>query len=111
MSFRWSLSSSAASYPDHEYDITRTCGENPEGKDVRNRSLIRNRANKPTFLISGASPARRHSVRMRAYFVIFGGVMLAVFCLVIPAPPVRSVLSEQVISSPRGVDPAAISAL
>ena len=68
--------------PDHEYDITGTCGENPEAKDVSDRNLIRKGANEPTFLISGlARPDVNAILQIRAYFMIFGGGMLAVFCL------------------------------
>jgi hypothetical protein len=67
---------------DHEYDITGTCGENPEAKDGSDRNLIRKGANEPTFLISGlARPDVNAMLQIRAYFMIFGGGMLAVFCL------------------------------
>jgi len=68
--------------PDHEYDITGTCGENPEAKDVNDRNLIRKGANEPTYLISGlARPDVNVMLQMRAQLMIFGGAMLAVFCL------------------------------
>jgi hypothetical protein len=68
--------------PDHEYDITGTCGENPEAKDVNDRNLIRKGGNEPTFLISGlAQPDVNVMLRLRTQFMIFGGGMLAVFCL------------------------------
>ena len=68
--------------PDHEYDVTGTCGENPEAKDTNDRNLIRKGTNEPTFLISGlAQPQVNTMLRLRAYFMIFGGAMLAVFCL------------------------------
>jgi hypothetical protein len=67
---------------DHEYDITGTCGENPEAKDVSDRNLIRKGVNEPTFLISGlARPDVNAMLQIRSYFMIFGGGMLAVFCL------------------------------
>jgi hypothetical protein len=68
--------------PDHEYDITGTCGENPEAKDVKDRNLIRKGPNEPTYLISGlAQPDVNIMLRMRAQLMIVGGGMLAVFSL------------------------------
>jgi hypothetical protein len=66
----------------HEYDVTGTCGENPEAKDANDRNLIKKGINEPTFLISGlAQPQVNTMLQLRAYFMIFGGGMLAVFCL------------------------------
>jgi hypothetical protein len=68
--------------PNHEYDIIGTCGENPEAKDVNDRHLIQKGSNEPTFLISGlAGPDVNIMLQMRAQLIIFGGAMLAVFCL------------------------------
>lgn len=68
--------------PDHEYDITGTCTENPLAKDANDRNLIRKGTNEPTFLISAlAQPQLNTMLQMRAYIMIFGGGMLAVFCL------------------------------
>jgi hypothetical protein len=68
--------------PDHEYDITGTCGENPEAKDVNDRNLIRKAPKEPTYLISGlAQPDVNVMLQMRAQLMIVGGGMLAVFCL------------------------------
>lgn len=68
--------------PDHEYDITGTCGENPEAKDVNDRNLIRKGPNEPTYLISSlAQPDVNIMLQMRAQLMIVGGGMLAVFCL------------------------------
>ncbi len=68
--------------PGHEYDITGTCAENPIAKDANDRNLIRKGTNEPTFLISAlAQPQVNVVLQMRAYFMIFGGGMLAVFCL------------------------------
>ena len=68
--------------PDHEYDITGTCGENPEAKDVSDRNLIRKGANEPTFFISGLARLDVNAMlQIRAHFMNFGGGMLAVFCL------------------------------
>jgi hypothetical protein len=68
--------------PDHEYDITGTCDENPEAKDVSDRNLIRKGANEPTFFISGLARLDVNAMlQIRAHFMNFGGGMLAVFCL------------------------------
>jgi hypothetical protein len=68
--------------PGHEYDVTGTCGENPGAKDGNDRNLIKKGMNQPTFLISGlAQPQVNTMLQLRAYFMIFGGGMLAVFCL------------------------------
>jgi hypothetical protein len=68
--------------PGHEYDITGTCTENPAAKDANDRNLIRKGTNEPTFLISAlAQPQVNVMLQMRAYFMIFGGGMLTVFCL------------------------------
>ncbi len=68
--------------PDHEYDITGTCGENPEAKDVNDRNLIRKGPNEPTYLISGLARADVNvMLQMRAQLMMVGGGMLAAFCL------------------------------
>ena len=68
--------------PGHEYDITGTCAENPVAKDANDRNLIRKGTSEPTFLISAlAQPQVNTMLQMRVYFMIFGGGMLAVFCL------------------------------
>jgi len=68
--------------PDHEYDITGTCTENPGAKDENDRNLIRKGRNEPTYLISGlAGPDVNAMQRMRAQLMIVGGGMLAVFCM------------------------------
>ena len=67
--------------PGHEYDITGTCTINPlaNGDD---RSVIRKGTNEPTFLISGLARTDVNAMqKMRSYLMIFGGGMLAVFCL------------------------------
>jgi hypothetical protein len=67
---------------DHEYDITGTCVENPEPKDVNDGNMIRRGKNEPAFLISGlARPDVDAMQKIRAQFMIFGGAMLAVFSL------------------------------
>jgi hypothetical protein len=68
--------------PDHEYDITGTCAENPEAHDVNDRNLIGKGPSEPTFLISSlASPDVNAMLQMRAQLMIVGGGMLSVFCL------------------------------
>ena len=68
--------------PGHEYDITGTCTENPVVRDANDRNLIRKGTNEPIFLISAlAQPQVNTVLQIRAYFMIFGGGMLAVFCL------------------------------
>jgi hypothetical protein len=68
--------------PDHEYDITGTCAENPEAKDLDDRNLIRKGANEPTYLISRMAQAEVNTMlELRSTIMIFGGGMVAVFCL------------------------------
>jgi hypothetical protein len=68
--------------PGHEYGITGTCTENPAPKDANDRNLVRKGGNEPTFLISAlAQPQVNTVLQMRAYLMIFGGGMVAVFCL------------------------------
>lgn len=68
--------------PGHEYDITGTCSENLEAKDVSDRNLIRKGLKEPTYLISGLARGDVNQMaQMRALLLIFGGGMLAVFCL------------------------------
>lgn len=68
--------------PDHEYDVTGTCCENPAPKDANDRNLIKKGMHEPTYLISGlARPQVNAMMQVRAQLMIFGGGMLAVFCL------------------------------
>jgi hypothetical protein len=68
--------------PDHEYDVTGTCALNPDAKDANDRNLIRKGAKETLFVISGlAGPKVNSMPQFRAYSMIFGGGMLAVFCL------------------------------
>ena len=68
--------------PGHEYDITGTCAENPLATDANERSVIRRGTNEPTYLISGLAHAEVDTMqKIRSYLMIFGGGMLAVFCL------------------------------
>jgi hypothetical protein len=68
--------------PDHEYDVTGTCCENPAAKDANDRNLIKKGIHEPTYLISGlAQPQVNTMLQIRAQLMVFGGGMLAVFCL------------------------------
>jgi hypothetical protein len=68
--------------PDHDYDITGTCAENPEAKDVHDLNLIRKGGNEPTYLISGLARSDVNTMmQMRSQWMIFGGGILAVICL------------------------------
>ena len=68
--------------PDHEYDITGTCFENPACRDAHDRNLITKGQNEPTFLISSKSQkALDSSLRNRAALMIFGGAGLSIVCL------------------------------
>lgn len=70
--------------PGHEYDITGTCTENPLARDEGDRNLIRKGTNEPTFLISsGSQPQVNTMLQKGAHLMVFGGGMLAVFCLVL----------------------------
>jgi hypothetical protein len=68
--------------PDHDYDVTGTCAENPEPKDQHDRNLIMKGSNEPTFLISSKTePEVESGLRKQAALMIFGGAALAVVCL------------------------------
>jgi hypothetical protein len=68
--------------PDHWYDITGTCVENPEAQDEYDRNLIMKGTNEPTFLITWRSEKEiRWTLRYRAAQYIFGGALLAIVCL------------------------------
>ena len=68
--------------PDHDYDISGTCTENPVAKDSSDRNLIRKGKNEPTFLISDRARADVTPMAHRGgYLMIYGGGMVAVFCL------------------------------
>jgi hypothetical protein len=68
--------------PEHWYDITGTCTENPEPQDEHDRNLIVKGTNEPTFLITWRSEKEiRRTLRHRAAQRIFGGAILAVVCL------------------------------
>ncbi len=68
--------------PEHWYDVTGTCVENPEPQDEHDRNLIVKGTNEPTFLITWRSEKEiRRTLRNRAAKYIFGGAFLAVACL------------------------------
>jgi hypothetical protein len=68
--------------PEHWYDITGTCVENPEAQDEYDRNMIMKGTNEPTFLITWRSEKEiRRTLRNRAAQYIFGGAILAVVCL------------------------------
>ena len=68
--------------PGQEYDITGTCTENPEATDGNDRHLLRKGSSEPTYLIAALARSDVNTMlRMRTQLLIFGGGMLAVFCL------------------------------
>jgi hypothetical protein len=68
--------------PGHEYDVTGTCTENRVAKDANDRNLIRKPKNESIFLISALGRNQVDAMlQKRSQFMIFGGGMLAVFCL------------------------------
>jgi hypothetical protein len=68
--------------PEHWYDLTGTCVENPQPQDEYDRNMIVKGTNEPTFLITWRSEKEiRRTLRNRAAQYIFGGAILAVACL------------------------------
>ena len=68
--------------PEHWYDITGTCVENPNPQDEHDRNMIVKGTNEPTFLISWRTEKElKRTLRNRAAQRIFGGAILAVVCL------------------------------
>lgn len=68
--------------PDHWYDVTGTCVENPAPQDEHDRNMIRKGENEPTFLISWrAEKEIERMLRNRAALYVFGGAALSVVCL------------------------------
>jgi hypothetical protein len=68
--------------PEHWYDVTGTCTENPNPQDENDRNMIVKGTNEPTFLISWRSEKElKRTLRNRAAQRIFGGAILAVVCL------------------------------
>ena len=70
--------------PEHWYDVTGTCVENPNPQDEHDRNMIVKGQNEPTFLISWRSEKEiKSTLRNRAALHIFGGGALSVACLAI----------------------------
>ena len=70
--------------PDHWYDVTGTCTENPNAKDEHDRNLIVKGENEPTFLISWRDEKDLEKrLRRRAALYVFGGAALSIVCLAI----------------------------
>lgn len=70
--------------PDHWYDVSGTCVENPQPKDADDRNLLVKGQNEPTFLISWRSEKEiEGTLRKRAAMYVFGGAALAIVCLAI----------------------------
>lgn len=68
--------------PDHWYDATGTCVENPSPQDEHDRNLILKGQNEPTFLISyRAEKELEKTLRKRAAAQVLGGAALAIACL------------------------------
>ena len=68
--------------PEHRYDITGTCAENPDSKDVHDRNLIMKGTNEPTFLITSRSDREiKQVLRDSAKNYVFRGGIAAVICL------------------------------
>ncbi len=62
--------------PEHWYDLTGTCVENPEPQDENDRNMIVKGTNEPTFLITWRSEKEiRRTLRNRAAKYIFGGAI------------------------------------
>ena len=70
--------------PEHWYDVTGTCVENPNPQDEHDRNMIEKGQTEPTFLISWRSEKEiEGALRNRAVLHIFGGGALSVACLAI----------------------------
>ena len=68
--------------PEHWYDVTGTCVENPEPQDEYDRNMLVKGSNEPTFLITYRSEQEiRRTLRTRALKQIFGGAITALACL------------------------------
>ncbi len=68
--------------PEHWYDVTGTCVENPTAKDEHDRNMIVKGQNEPTFLISWRSEKEiEGTLRNRAAMYVFGGAALSLGCL------------------------------
>lgn len=68
--------------PEHWYDVTGSCTENPNPQDEHDRNLILKGHNEPTFLISYRAAKEVESLlRRRAAGQIFGGSGVSIGCL------------------------------
>jgi hypothetical protein len=68
--------------PDHEYEISGTCSENPGAKDSSDRNMIHKGQNERTYVISGQARSDSDVMLQRgSQWMIYGGGMVAVFCL------------------------------
>ena len=68
--------------PEHWYDVTGSCVENPAPKGERDRNMILKGQNEPTFLISWRSAkAVEATLRKRAALSVLGGAALSLGCL------------------------------
>ncbi len=70
--------------PDHWYDVTGTCAENPSPKDESDRNIILRGQNEQTFVISWRNEKGiEGELRKRAAKYVFGGGALAVGCMAV----------------------------
>jgi hypothetical protein len=70
--------------PDHWYDVTGTCAENPSPKDESDRNIILKGQNEQTFVISWRSEKGiEGQLRKRAAKYVLGGGALAVGCMAV----------------------------
>jgi hypothetical protein len=70
--------------PDHWYDVTGTCAENPSPKDESDRNIILKGQNEQTFVISWRNEKGiEGQLRKRAAKYVFGGGALAVGCMAV----------------------------
>ena len=68
--------------PDHWYDVTGTCTENPRPKDESDRNMIVKGENEPTFVISWRNEKGiEGALRRRSLKYVFGGAALSIACL------------------------------
>jgi len=68
--------------PDHDYDISGTCAENPAAKDLNDRNLIRKGKDEPTYFISSQGCEKINAGMQRgSMLMIYGGAIVGVFCL------------------------------
>ena len=65
--------------PEHWYDVTGTCTENPRPQDESDRNMIMKGKNEPTFVISWQNEKGiEGKIRRRAIKYVLGGAALAV---------------------------------